>query len=133
MAVTPNKKQCLGNWGERQAAEFLQTKGYTILARNQRTPHGELDLIALQPEGSGISRGTLVFIEVRTRASTVLGAPELSVTETKQNHVRQSVAYYLQNNPEIAQNLDWRIDVIAIRRFDRRAPAEITHFENAFA
>ncbi len=133
MAVISNKKQVLGSWGERQAAEYLQLKGYTILARNQRTPHGELDLIAIQPASSEHHNGTLVFIEVRTRASTILGAPELSVTVTKQDHIRQSVAYYLQINPEQAQGLDWRIDVIAIRRLDRRAPAEITHFENAFA
>lgn len=133
MALGMNRKQSLGSWGERLAADYLQSHGYTILARNLRTPHGELDLIALQPALSDQTPGTLVFVEVRTRASIVFGAPELSVTHLKQEHIRHSVAYYLQNHPEQAQHLDWRIDVIAIRRLDRSVPAEITHFENAFA
>ena len=128
-----NKKQSLGNWGERLAADFLQARGYTILVLNLRTPHGEIDLIAQQPATADRTTGNLVFVEVRTRSSAVLGAPELSVTEIKQAHIRYSVAFYLQNHPDLAQGLDWRIDVIAIRRLDRHAPPEITHFENAFA
>lgn len=128
-----NRKQSLGNWGECLAANYLESHDYTILERNYRTPHGELDLIALQPALSEHAANILVFIEVRTRASAVLGAPELSITQVKQDHIRRSVAYYLQTHPVQAQDVDWRIDVIAIRRLDRHAPAEITHFENAFA
>lgn len=133
MALSANRKQSLGRWGERLAAEHLQALGYTLLAQNLRTPHGELDLIALQPAALGSSVPTLVFVEVRTRASTVLGTPELSITPAKQEHIRRSAAYYLQTHPDQAQGVDWRVDVIAIRRLDRHAPPEITHFENAFA
>lgn len=128
-----NKKQSLGLWGESQAAAYLQDRGYTILAKNVRTPHGELDLIASQPPSAANPCGSLVFVEVRTCASLVLGAPELSITPAKQEHIRRSAAFYLLAHPDQAQGLDWRVDVIAIRRLDRDAPAEITHFENAFA
>lgn len=123
----------LGKWGEQLAADYLTAHGYLILERNLRTPHGELDLIAHQPALTDQASGNLVFVEVRTRASSVLGPPELSINQVKQYHVRQSVAYFLQTHPEQTSNLDWRIDVIAIRWLDRNAEPELTHFENAFA
>lgn len=127
------RKQSLGNWGENLAHDYLESKGYAILARNIRTPHGELDLVAYQPATIGTACGTVVFVEVRTRSSTTLGTPELSITAVKQDHIRRSAAFYLQTHPEQAQDTNWRIDVIAIRRLDRHTPAEILHFENAFA
>ncbi len=49
-----------GQWGERVAAWLLRLKGYRILARQDRGPMGEIDIIA--------ARGnTLVFVEVKSR------------------------------------------------------------------
>jgi putative endonuclease len=129
-----NRRQSLGRWGENLAAEHLAAQGYTILARNVRTPHGEIDLIAFQPAQPPNLAGTLVFVEVRTRASAALGAPELSVNPAKQEHIRLAVAHTMQQHPELAPaGADWRVDVIAIQRYDAQTPAQITHFENAFA
>jgi putative endonuclease len=50
----------LGARGEQLAADHLRRVGYEILARNVRTRHGEIDLIAAD-------RGALVFVEVKTR------------------------------------------------------------------
>ena len=41
-------RQALGRWGEALAGDYLLEKGYTIIARNVRTPYGEIDLIAQQ-------------------------------------------------------------------------------------
>ncbi|QLC23727.1 YraN family protein [Parasphingopyxis algicola] len=51
-----------GRRGETVAGWYLRLKGYRILARRQRTPRGEIDLVA--------KRGrTIVFVEVKTRAT----------------------------------------------------------------
>jgi putative endonuclease len=63
-------RRALGRLGEEEAAEHLQRLGFTIVERNVRTRHGEIDLIAF--DGT-----TLVFTEVKTRsvARAALGAP----------------------------------------------------------
>jgi putative endonuclease len=53
-------RRALGLRGEQLAAEHLRRLGYDVLARNVRTRHGEIDIIAR--DGS-----VLVFVEVKTR------------------------------------------------------------------
>jgi putative endonuclease len=68
----------LGRRGERLAALHLERLGFEILARNQRTRHGEIDLIACDGE-------TTVFAEVKTRlASSAPPAPELAWPAARQ-------------------------------------------------
>lgn len=116
----------LGRWGENLAVSFLQAKGYHILARNVRTPFGEIDIIARQ---AGFETDTIIFIEVKTRSSTSLGKPEISVGVRKKSHILAAVQYYMQQSYE--NNLDWRVDVIAIEKLYSGFPPSITHFENA--
>jgi putative endonuclease len=56
------QRRALGRRGERAAAAHLERLGYAILARNVRTRHGEIDLIAFHAQ-------ELVFVEVKTRRS----------------------------------------------------------------
>jgi putative endonuclease len=55
-------RRALGQLGERLAAAHLERLGFAILARNARTRHGEIDLIAFDGH-------TIVFAEVKTRCS----------------------------------------------------------------
>jgi putative endonuclease len=119
--TTHSSNQGLGNWGEQQAAEYLEEKGYQILHRNVRTPYGEIDLLAQY-------EGVLVFVEVKTRSSQVYGNPEEAVDDRKITHMIESAEGFLQENPEFSQ--DWRLDVIAIVK-RTEGPPEIIHFENA--
>ena len=112
--------QALGRWGEKQAADFLTNKGYQVLARNLRTPYGEIDLIASQGEA-------LVFIEVKTRMTQDYGLPEEAITPQKLQHMIESAQHYIQENLETEPN--WRVDVIAIQKQADGQP-DITHFEN---
>jgi putative endonuclease len=57
----------LGARGEQLAAEHLERLGFCILARNVRTSHGEIDLIAFDGR-------TLVFVEVKARRMRRRGA-----------------------------------------------------------
>jgi putative endonuclease len=116
------KKQALGKWGEKEAAAYLQNKGYVILEQNYRNEFGEIDLVAEQ-------NGDLIFVEVKTRSGDQFGFPEEAVNAKKQKHVLETAQIYLQELRK--EEIDWRIDVISILRHQNKT-AEIAHFENAF-
>lgn len=125
-------RQELGRWGEALAADYLVDQGYTIVARNERTPYGEIDLVAQKVSGPTVEsrqpQEVLVFVEVKTRTSQSFGYPEEAVTPRKQMNLISAAQHYLQEHPDL--DLDWHIDVIAIERYPDRAPI-IHHFENA--
>lgn len=102
--MTQERRQ-LGSLGEALAAELLRAQGYKIVARNVRTPLGEIDLVARQGEA-------LVFIEVKLRRSLRFGTPGEAVTARKQQRLRRAAQYYLMKHPHKAENI--RFDVIAI-------------------
>jgi len=125
-------RQTLGRWGESLAADYLHRKGYEILERNVRTPYGEIDLVASQtstfPRSEAKER-VIVFVEVKTRATSAFGYPEESVTSSKRSHLLSAAQHYITEHPQLGDA--WRIDVIAIRRFEDRRETAILHFENA--
>lgn len=114
-------KQDIGEWGERVAGAYLAARGVEIVARNVRTPYGEIDLI-------GRYRGELVFVEVKTRTNTRLGLPETSITDQKSAHLVDAAEHYLQTHPE--DEVTWRIDLIAIVGRPGRSQPQIEWFEN---
>jgi putative endonuclease len=113
----------LGDWGELQAAAYLEGQGYQILQRNVRTPLGEIDLIARRD-------GVTVFVEVKTRRNRKFGYPEAAVDRSKQSRFQAAAEYILQDHPEFASNC--RIDVVAIEKRTEPPEIEIRHFEHAF-
>lgn len=122
-------EQYIGRWGETVAAYYLEARGYQVLARNVRTPHGEIDLVTRQGETGG-----LVFIEVKTRTNASYGLPEEAVDAKKLEHLFRSAEVYLQGHPDQAA-LAWRIDVIAIqgKPGEKAEDVNIEHFENITA
>ncbi len=112
-------RQKIGAWGENAAAAYLEERGYTVLARNQRTPYGEIDILAEKD-------GFFHFIEVKARTTAAFGPPEIAITPRKQEHMRAAAEYYAA---EYGFE-HWQIDVIAVERKSEVAPT-ITHFENA--
>ena len=116
-------KKHLGTWGEHLAEEYLCQNGIQIIARNVRTPHGEIDLV-------GRENQDLVFFEVKTRANMTFGYPEISVNFRKQTHLIESALYYFQSHPDESGN--WRIDVISIQKTQNMdQPVQIEWFKNA--
>ena len=114
-----NRRQAVGSWGEQIAAGYLHERGYLVVSRNVRTPYGEIDIVAQKD-------GFTIFVEVKTRTSSSMGPPEISVTPRKQEHMLATAEYYAQEN-EIDH---WQIDVIAVEIMPGKQPA-MTHFENA--
>lgn len=91
---------------EAQAEAWLIRQGLRAVARNFTARGGEIDLI--MEDGA-----TLIFVEVRFRASSrFVGALE-SITRVKQQRVLHAAACWLQRNPaECARPC--RFDVIGI-------------------
>ena len=122
--MSAGRRQSLGRLGETLAGVYLKNKGYDILERNWRTPYGEIDLV-------GKVGDTVVFVEVKTRASSALGPPEISITTRKAEHMRNAAEYYIQQHPELES--DWRIDLITIIIKSKDSPAIVDHFENVLS
>ncbi len=114
-----NHHQRIGKWGEETATQYLIEHGYEILARNARTPYGEIDIIAKQSN-------TLIFVEVKTRTSNTMGLPEESITPRKRQHMISAAEHYAAEH-EVDH---WQIDVISIEGKPGLKP-KITYFENA--
>ncbi len=112
-----------GARGERAAADFLKQNNYRVIARNLRNRFGEIDLVALAPDGN-----TVVIIEVKT-AEDPHAMPELRVNLKKQRKLTALAAqtarrYKLQNKPI-------RFDVIAVNLPPDADPI-VRHYRAAF-
>lgn len=77
-----------GRWAEDAALEHLLSRGYKLVARNRRTPYGEIDLWL---EHGGVP----VFAEVKQRASGRYGTPLESIRPWKLERMRKSALYLL--------------------------------------
>lgn len=106
-----------GNAGEDAACEYLQRRGYEILARNFRRRCGEVDIIARK-------RGVIAFVEVKRRSGLKFGRPAEAVDTKKQRHIVQTAMLYVQENG--LEDMQLRFDIIEI------LPARVHHIENAF-
>jgi putative endonuclease len=98
-------RQAFGKAGEDRAVTALERRGYAILARRYRTRHGEIDIVARDGE-------TLVFVEVKARATAEFGTAAEAVTERKQRKLIAMATDYLARNR--VTNTACRFDVVAI-------------------
>ena len=81
-----------GDVAEDAALAHLQRQGLRLVQRNFKTPGrggGELDLIMREADG------TLVFVEVRQRASARQGGAAASITATKQRRIVFAARHFL--------------------------------------
>ena len=114
--------QPLGLRGEDAAARYLKRLGYIIVARGHRDQIGELDLVAVDGR-------TLVFIEVKTRATHDAGHPADAVDEAKQQRLTRLALSYMRRHDLL--ECPARFDVVAVTWPDRGRPT-IEHFKSAF-
>ena len=115
----------LGRRGEDVACEFLSGKGHTIVDRNFRAGHLEIDIISL--DGNGVH-----FVEVKSRVAPVAVSPEENVTAGKQRKVADAALRYLHRSKDkrLSGDLEVNFDVVAVT-FD--GGKEIVEwFPNAF-
>ena len=116
--VTPNNE--LGTWGEEQAADFLIHKGYTILERDWKSGHRDIDIIATNGQ-------VVVFVEVKARRNRVFGEPEDAIDYMKMHNLRAAINHYVKFKNI---RLDIRFDIITVVGTPYMGQAEITHIED---
>ncbi len=109
--------QEIGATGEEEVSRYLKTKGMSVLDRNWRIKGGELDLVC--EEGN-----TIVFVEVKTRRSTVFGTPFDAITPEKAFRLQRLALAWMATNQRWGQN--YRIDAVGVL-MDERGICEVEH------
>ena len=109
----------LGQWGEEVAADYLLRKGYTIVERNWKSGHRDLDIVAWDGQ-------QLVFVEVKTRRNRAFTDPETAIDYQKMRHLRQAANHYIKYR---RLDCDLRFDVITVVGTPETEP-EIEHIED---
>jgi len=104
----PDPRHLLGQRAEDATAAWLTTRGWTILARRWRCAYGELDLVALDPEG------VLVAIEVKSRSTGRAGDPLESVDARRLRRLRAALGGF---RAALASSLGdgMRVDLVVVR------------------
>ena len=111
----------LGKWGEEMAAEYLLRQGYTIMERDWKSGHRDLDIIAL--DGN-----TVVFVEVKTRRNRLFTEPEMAVDYQKIRNLQQAANHYIKYRHI---NQEVRFDVITVVGSMTGTPS-VEHIKDAF-
>jgi len=108
-------------WAEGRACKYLKRRGMRILARNHRTPTGEIDVV-------GSDGNWLVFVEVKAERSSA-GQPELKVTPAKQKRLLSAAKAYISKYRLHDQPA--RFDIVTIKA-SAGGEIEIDHQPDAF-
>jgi putative endonuclease len=117
-------RQQFARWGEETAQNYLKERGIRIVEKNYRTQSGEIDII-------GFENDDLIFFEVKARSSIKFGYPEEAVSPKKIEKFEMVANEYLDNLS--SNNLNWRIDTIAIIRNPHTQKYQIKWFKNVEA
>ncbi len=120
MRPQPNE---LGAWGEAVAARLLQTAGWTVVEHGFRLGRREIDLIATR-------KGTVAFVEVKTRSGSGFGTPEEAVTWRKRREIEVVATAYLTSRDHAYT--DVRFDVVSIVTDARKRIVRCEHIEDAW-
>lgn len=108
-----------GRKGEEQAECFIKNAGLKIVARNVRVGCDEIDLIAKQDD-------TLIFIEVKTRASEDFGRPAVAVNLAKRHKLSRAAINFMKTHKLRPPYI--RFDIVEVIG----EKPEIRHIQNAF-
>ncbi len=114
----------LGRAGEQLAAEHLERRGFSIVARNHRTRWGEIDLIATDDR-------RIVFCEVKTRRTGAVG-PFDGLREAQCRRLRRMAAAWLHDHPDRPHTPELRFDAIGVVIDAHGRLVSLEHLEDAF-
>jgi putative endonuclease len=112
-----------GNVTETFAVNYLVKKGLILQDKNRHSRMGEIDIIMKEDE-------TFVFIEVKYRSSELFGGAISAISEKKQQKIRKTAAFYLQQCGLNEYNTSCRFDVVALQGNINNL--DITWLKNAF-
>ena len=110
----------LGKAGEKEATEYLTSKGYKIRHTNWRSGSFELDIVAEKDN-------MLIIAEVKTRSYDAFGRPEDFVNKAK---IKRTVSAAHQYVCRFNVDMETRFDIISVLKSSEKY--EIVHIEDAF-
>ena len=103
-----NKRQTIGKRGEDLACTALQEKGHTILERNYRSGHLEIDIISASADG-------IHFVEVKARRESIQAPPQENVDKAKQRRIAKAALKYMNRAANLpGKDLECIFDVVAV-------------------
>lgn len=120
-----NAKMKIGRLGEETACRRLEALGHTIVERNWRSGHLEVDIISLDSAG-------LHFVEVKSRVAPVAAEPEANVTSLKQGRIVAAAGRYLHaaEKMQLPAGLDVFFDVVSV--IFEGEDIEVNYFPQAY-
>lgn len=114
----------MGKQGEDEVCQYLIRHGHTILDRNWRYGHLEIDIVALAPDG-------IHFVEVKSRVAPVQGDPQDAVNAKKQKNIAVAAGKYMSmKGNTLGSGLEVWFDVAAVV-YDRESMT-VNYFAGAF-
>lgn len=117
-----------GAWAEGVARRYALLRGATLVARNQRLPAGELDLILRH--WTPPHWGVWVFAEVKARRAG-LEAALMAVDRRKQSRILRAAAQWLDRQGIDPERARARFDVFALVLDAQKRP-QVTWIQGAF-
>lgn len=107
MAGARSPAQRRGDEAEDRALRHLERAGLRLLARNDASVLGEIDLVMVDGD-------EWVFVEVRRRASSAFGGAAASITPAKRRRIRLQAQHVLRRRFGDRPWPSCRFDVCAI-------------------
>src|SRR5579883_1270286 len=118
-ALTP--QAALGRKGEDLAHRYLRSCGYSVVARNYKPgADSEIDIVARDA-------GTLVFVEVKSRATADFGSPDRAIDKEKEKRIIRAARSFVTRSGDSWNNV--RFDTISIVFTN---PPAISHYKDVF-
>ena len=103
-----NHRRDLGRQGEDIACDLLRNMGHTILERNYRSGHLEIDIISLDADG-------IHFVEVKTRRDNIQAPPQYNVDRAKQSRITKAALGFLHSRRGLPlSDIDCHFDIVAV-------------------
>ena len=118
------KRQAIGKLGEDLACEALQAKGHTILERNYRSGHLEIDIISACADG-------IHFVEVKARRENIQAPPQDNVDLAKQRRIAKAANGFLRSNKRLLFGSgECHFDIVAI--VFRKSSTQLEYIPDAY-
>ena len=103
-----NHRLRLGRQGEDIACRYLEGIGHTILERNWRSGHLEIDIISLDAAG-------IHFVEVKTRRDSIQAPPQYNVDRAKQGRITKAALAFLHSRKGLPlSSYECHFDIVAV-------------------
>ena len=119
-----NKRQVTGKKGEDVACDLLAGRGHTILERNHRVGHLEIDIVSVSADG-------IHFVEVKARRESIQAPPQDNVDHVKQRRIATAAKGFLRSRKGLPFNgCECHFDVIAV--IFKENTAQVDYFPDAY-